>query len=540
MKGYKRCKCRGQDKRELGASCPRLRRRDGSWNPAHGTWYGKSELPPGKDGKRVTLRQGGFATQDDLDKWFGEALQLLAVPEAGPDGHDARLEILSLIRESRHRKAALPGYDDIRRRYQEGAAFRPGSTGDYLLAWLKLNGEAESWSSTTLLSYTSAVTRLFLPSFGEVPLDRLRSAHVAAMLTGVDAENERILAARASEDPDVRASVAGRRPASLATKKRHLAVLRSALNDAIAARLIVGRNAAEMRIGKAGKGKKKGTRTRAKLWTAERERAWREDYAARVATGAASKSAARRFALWRSTAARPGPVMLWKPAHLGRFLDAAEEDRLYPLYCLIAYCALRRGEAVGIRWADIDLDARAASIINQIIQVGWKAEQSEPKSDASFAFVRIDDVSIGALEAWHRVQDAERKEWATAWAGTGLVFTREDGSAYHPAYVTSRFERIAFAAGLPPVRLHDLRHGAATLALAAGADIKAVSSLLRHSSIQITADIYADVLPELAAEVSSKVVLMVPRRGVRPGASKTRGLPTVSQGVSGPAHFRAV
>ena len=63
MKGYKRCKCRGDDGRELGASCPRLRRRDGSWNPSHGTWYGKAELPAGPDGRRVILRQGGFATQ---------------------------------------------------------------------------------------------------------------------------------------------------------------------------------------------------------------------------------------------------------------------------------------------------------------------------------------------------------------------------------------------------------------------------------------------------------------------------------------------
>ena len=125
---------------------------------------------------------------------------------------------------------------------------------------------------------------------------------------------------------------------------------------------------------------------------------------------------------------------------------------------------------------------------------------------------------MGALRACRRGQLEERVAWGPAWTDTGLAFTREDGTAWHPAQVTSKFERIAFGAGLPPIRLHDLRHGAATLALAGGADIKAVSSMLRHSSIQITADIYADVLPELAAEVARTVASMVPRKGRLSGA----------------------
>ena len=519
MKGYKRCKCRGDDGRELGASCPRLRRRDGSWNPSHGTWYGKAELPAGPDGRRVILRQGGFATQDDLDKWFGDAEHLLAIPEAGPDGHEARLEILSLIRESRHAKAGLPGYEDIRRRYSEGAAFRPGTAGEYLTGWLARHSGSGDWSATTQLSYASAVRRLFLPAFGDVPLDKLRTSHVLAMLAAVDAENERILAAKASPDPAVRATVAGVRPASLSTKRRHLAVLRSALADAMSpeSRLITT-NPAAIRIGK-GSGKKgRQSAKKAKLWTAERERMWREDYAARVAAGAASESIVRRFALWRNTAARPGPVMIWTPGQLGQVLDAAEEDRLYPLFCVIAHCGLRRGEACGLRWQDTDFEGSAITISNQIVQVGWKPLQAEPKTESSEAIVRLDEVSMGALRACRRGQLEERVAWGPAWTDTGLAFTREDGTAWHPAQVTSKFERIAFGAGLPPIRLHDLRHGAATLALAGGADIKAVSSMLRHSSIQITADIYADVLPELAAEVARTVASMVPRKGRLSGA----------------------
>src|SRR5215475_9825613 len=138
-----------------------------------------------------------------------------------------------------------------------------------------------------------------------------------------------------------------------------------------------------------------------------------------------------------------------------------------------------------------------------------------PKTDASTAIVRLDDETSEALEREREVQRAERDGWGEAWTDTGLVFTHEDGTAWHPDQLSKAFLRLAFAAGLPPIRLHDLRHCAATLALAGGADITAVSRLPRHGSIQITADIYAEVLPELASEVASKVVRMVPRQRSR-------------------------
>ena len=100
--------------------------------------------------------------------------------------------------------------------------------------------------------------------------------------------------------------------------------------------------------------------------------------------------------------------------------------------------------------------------------------------------------------------------WAARGRTPGGVFTHEDGTAYHPAQATSRFYRRSNEAGLPPIRLHDLRHGAATLA--AGKSMKEVQVLLRHSSEAITSEIYAHVLPELQAEVSAAVVSMVPRR----------------------------
>jgi integrase len=92
---------------------------------------------------------------------------------------------------------------------------------------------------------------------------------------------------------------------------------------------------------------------------------------------------------------------------------------------------------------------------------------------------------------------------------TGLVFTQEDGSWLHPGKITDLFERLVAASSLPPIRLHDLRHGAATLMLAAGVDVKVVSDTLGHSDTRITRDIYQSVLPEVgknAAEATAKLV----------------------------------
>ncbi len=92
------------------------------------------------------------------------------------------------------------------------------------------------------------------------------------------------------------------------------------------------------------------------------------------------------------------------------------------------------------------------------------------------------------------------------------MFTREDGTPWHPDYLTTRFEHEAWRAALPPVRFHDLRHGTATLAHAAGANLRDIQALLRHSSYVITADLYTAVLEEHDMETAERMSRMVPRR----------------------------
>jgi integrase len=519
----RRCKCRDQNGRELGARCPQLRRKDGTWNPSHGSAGGRMELPPAPDGCRVRLVAHGFRTEAEMRDWFEGAARLLSIPGEGPEGHEARTEILALIKESRRRAAGLPDYDALRLRFLHGAVFRPGTTGEFLTAWLAERRQAGDLAATTLAGYESHITRIFLPAIGDVPLDKLGSGHISRCFAAIDARNTEILAARASADPAVRASVRGVRVTGPATKQRIRATLRSALSDATVAHLVTVNPAKLVRLGS-------GKRPKALVWTAERETAWRAGYAQRLEVLGPDASPKARFETWRAPGHRPSAVMVWTAAHLGVFLDAAADDRLYPLLHLIAFRGLRRGEACGLRWTDTDLEAGVITVLSQRVQIGWRVEESAPKTDASEADVAMDSGTIAVLRAWRKLQLEERLAWGGAWAGEGHVFTREDGAPLHPASVTARFEKIAFGAGLPPIRLHDLRHGAASLAFASGADMKAVQAMLRHSSMAITADTYTSVLPEVAADIAEKIAAIVPRQAAAGEAPGTAGLPSGSHG----------
>ncbi|MCY0922997.1 site-specific integrase [Streptomyces sp. H27-G5] len=205
----------------------------------------------------------------------------------------------------------------------------------------------------------------------------------------------------------------------------------------------------------------------------------------------------------------PSPVMVWTPEQTGAFLDFVADDRLYAMWHLIAFRGLRRGEACGQPWSETNLDRHSLTVTGQLVQDGWEVEASEPKTDSGFRVVVLDDDTVTVLERHRKQQEADRAEWEAAWVNTGLVFTQEDGSWLHPGKVTDLFERLVAASGLPPIRLHDLRHGAATLMLAADIDIKIVSDTLGHSDTRITRDIYQSVLPHVgksAAEATAKLV----------------------------------
>jgi integrase len=187
---------------------------------------------------------------------------------------------------------------------------------------------------------------------------------------------------------------------------------------------------------------------------------------------------------------------------------------LYALFHLIAFRGLRRGEACGQKCTDTNLNAGLITVAKQLVVDGWEVYEDDPKTDAGARTVALDSDTVQALKR-HRVQqDKDREEWGSAWVETGRVFTKENGEMLHPANVTRRFVELYEEIDLPPVRLHDLRHGAATLAHAAGADLKDIQEMLGHSSITITADTYTSLLPEADLAIAEAAARLVPRARV--------------------------
>src|SRR6266511_3221273 len=175
----------------------------------------------------------------------------------------------------------------------------------------------------------------------------------------------------------------------------------------------------------------------------------------------------------------------------------------------------RRGEAAGLRWADVDLNGRVIVIGQQRIAYGHTIAVGPPKTASSRRVIALDRVTARLLRTHLRRQRAERHAAGGTRQDSGYVFTTPDGAPLHPDWPTRRFHRLVELSGLPPVRLHDLRHGAATLAHATGADLKTVQELLGHASIVLTTDTYTSVLLDLhftTAEAAARLVLAAAAR----------------------------
>ncbi|MER8001651.1 site-specific integrase [Streptomyces sp. NPDC095613] len=482
-KTYKRCACKGPltDKEGkpilnedgtpkigyLEKRCTKLKRRD------HGSWYYSIEIPAGPGGKRRHPKKGGFKTQDQA---AAAAAKVYRDAQAGVD-------VLS---------------DE--------------TVGEYLSRWLDNQHDLKA---TTSKGYEDYLRLYFTPHLGHIKLRELRPRHIEEMFSAIQAENkakeknqEAAQLAREAEeeahsawrnttaprDPQLRktwneakaelkaALARPRRQTGPATQHRIKMALSSALEDAHKRRMITDNWAAMVQTPRMRKPK-------ALEWTPTRVDAWRK------------------------TGKKPSPVMVWTPEQTGTFLDSVVYDRLYPLWVVIAFLGLRRGEACALSWAEVDLDAGVIHITEEIVTVAYEPHEDTPKSD-NIRGIALDEDTIALLRWWRDRQQTEKEQWLEAtgeWTDTGRVFTLEDGTEYHPQHFSDRFERLCKKADLPPIRLHDLRHGSATLALRAGVAMVAVQRRLGHSSIRVTSDIYTTVLAEVEREAAEATVSVVPR-----------------------------
>jgi len=200
----------------------------------------------------------------------------------------------------------------------------------------------------------------------------------------------------------------------------------------------------------------------------------------------------RRVRAWRNTGVLPR-VATWDVPHLARFLEAVRDDWLFPLWWLVALRGPRRGEVAGLRWPDLDLIGKEMTIREQVIVIDGVEHVGPPKSAAGVRTVALDEVTVRILAAW---QAHLRRRGL--FVPDGRVFVRPDGATIRPDWLTRRFHQLVRQLDLPPVRLHDLRHAAATLALAAGADLKVVQQEMGHSRAMTTLDTYAVVISQVA------------------------------------------
>ena len=164
-----------------------------------------------------------------------------------------------------------------------------------------------------------------------------------------------------------------------------------------------------------------------------------------------------------------------------------------------------------------------AVISQQLQQYDGHLVVCPPKTPHSVRTIALDHTTVAALRAHRNRQRAEAAAFGPGYRASGYVFTNLKGDPLAPDRLSRIFKKLAAEAGLPPVRLHDLRHGAATLALAAGVDLRTVQDQLGHSSIVLTADTYISVLPEVARTAAEKVAALILRAGcVVPGTKRRR------------------
>ncbi|MGW7442029.1 tyrosine-type recombinase/integrase [Kitasatospora sp. NPDC054795] len=302
------------------------------------------------------------------------------------------------------------------------------------------------------------------------------------------------------------------RPISAGTLRRVQATLRAALNHAVRNGLLTANPARNLDLPRA-------PRPHPVVWTDN------------------------RVAEWKRTGEHP-PVAVWTPTQTAAFLAYASDHRLYALYHLYALRGLRRGEGAGLRWSDFDASSRTLTVARQLQQrENGRLEVCPVKTRAGERTIALDGNTIHVLNTHRSQQRKEKLAAGISWNESDYIFTDAYGRPLRPDHIGHVFQNMVRRSDLPPVRLHDLRHGAASLALTGGSDLKVIQAQLGHSTIMTTADTYTSVLPEtahLSAEATARVVIDAARklsRGIRyqprphkrrtearPGASPNRGI----------------
>lgn len=212
--------------------------------------------------------------------------------------------------------------------------------------------------------------------------------------------------------------------------------------------------------------------------------------------------------------AKPPEMQTWTGAELATFLERTAGDRYGAAWTFLATTGCRRGEALGLRWSDVDLEGGMAAIRQQVIPLpkasgtGREGRIVSGTKGGEARVIELDRRTIAMLRSWKAQQAQERLLLGAGYHDHGLVFPRPDGDPFHPEAFSKTFDRRVRQEAfddLPTIRLHDLRHTWATLALEAGVDVAVVSKRLGHSSPVITWGTYQHVRKGLQTDAAERV-----------------------------------
>jgi integrase len=387
---------------------------------------------PRRGGKKNPNGEGSIYQRSSDNRWVGQAYVLTTA------GVEKRKFVYGDSWEEAHAKLV-----ELKARSQRGLPVpdRAWTVGQFLEHWLRVY--VKELRPTTAQGYETVVRNHLVPALGKKWLDQLQVQHVRTFL---DAFRQKCLCCANGWDrnrPAVdQCCSAGRCcrhvPGARQVQYVH-AVLRNALTHAEREELI-GRNVAKL---------------------------------VRVASP--------RYKVGKGLSVDD----------LRKLLLQAVGHRLYPLYVVAATMGLRRGELLGLRWRDVDLDKGTLAVLQTIARAGGELRMQDTKTEDSEAVLPLPELTWFTLLEHQEAQAAERERLAEIWQDHGLVFPSELGTPMEPRNLNRHFAGLRDKAGLSNVRLHDLRHTVVSLLMEQGVPPHIVQAIARHSDVKITLKIYA-------------------------------------------------
>lgn len=347
----------------------------------------------------------------------------------------------------RTRKDAERALTELVGRVQKGTYLEPTkqTVGEYLTEWLV--AASVDLRPSTRPAYEIAVEKHLVPRLGALPLQKLTPMHLNAVYAELLASGRR----------DGKGGLSARSVRFIHT------IIRKALNDAVEARLLDWNPASRAKPPKAKTADEQARRKR-KFWDAEEVR---------------------------------------------RFLDTAREHRLHAAFHLAATTGMRRGEVLGLRWRDIDLEAARLVVEQTLVAPRYELTFSEPKTQQGRRSIDLDPETLAVLRAHRRRQAEERLAFGAGYVELELVFRGIDGTPVIPHLFSLAFKKVARDAGLPSIRLHDLRHTHVALLARAGIPAKVIQERVGHHSAGFTLDNYGGTFPSQHREAADRFAALV-------------------------------